>query len=239
MHVSSPAGAVTSRPVWPYGMLPARELTAAPTMHVDRFVEALLGINRMAAAQIVTLALLEATLDEVVTTLVVPAMERIGDAWVEGKVSLAEVYMSSRICEELMRPSASHSGSIRRSQPRVAIAALMDYHLLGKKMVELALRSAGYALLDWGQGIEVDELVGRVREARVEVLLISTLMLPSALKVREVRERLDRAGLHPKIVVGGAPFRFDDRLWSEVGADAMGTSASDALKILDGFGEGA
>jgi hypothetical protein len=39
-------------------------------------------------------------------------------------------------------------------------------------------------------------------------------------------------------VVGGAPFRFDDQLWREVGADAMGLSASDALKILDAMGGG-
>lgn len=218
--------------------LAAEPVTAGPVMCVDHFTEALLRLNRVAAEQILIQASRESSLDEVVTSLVVPALERIGDEWVEGKVSLSEVYMSSRICEELMRPSASRPGSARRSQPSIAIAALLDYHLLGKKMVELALRSSGYMFLDWGQGIAVEELVGRVREAHVEVLLISTLMLPSALKVRDVRERLDHAGLHPKIVVGGAPFRFDHRLWEEVGADAMGVSASDALKILDGIGEG-
>jgi methanogenic corrinoid protein MtbC1 len=206
-------------------------------MQVDLFIEALLRLDRVAAERIVTLARIELSLDEVVATLVVPALERIGDAWVEEKVSLSEVYMSSRICEALMRASASARGSIRTSQPSIAVAALQDYHLLGKKMVELVLRSSGYEYLDWGQGIGVEELVGRVREARVDVLLISTLMLPSALKVRDVRERLDRAGLRTQIMVGGAPFRFDDRLWSEVGADAMGVSASDALKILEGSGK--
>ncbi len=35
-----------------------------------------------------------------------------------------------------------------------------------------------------------------------------------------------------KIVVGGAPFRFDDQLWREVGADAMCRTASEAVDVI-------
>jgi methanogenic corrinoid protein MtbC1 len=34
-------------------------------------------------------------------------------------------------------------------------------------------------------------------------------------------------------VVGGAPFLLDDELWKEVGADAMGRSASEAIEIVE------
>lgn len=204
---------------------------------IDAFRRALVAIDRVAAEQMLRAALTDSKLDDVVTQLVVPALERIGDDWVEGKVSLANVYMSSRICDELLHPMASRAGARRQNQPTIGIAALLDYHLLGKKLVELALRASGYDVIDLGHGIGVEELTVRVRDARVEVLLISTLMLPSALKVKELKETLGRAGLAPKIVVGGAPFRFDDRLWKEVGADYMGVSASDALKILDSIVE--
>lgn len=199
----------------------------------EPLVRALLGIDRLAAEAILTAAIRESSLDEVVRSLVAPALERIGDDWVEGRVSLSDVYMSSRICEELMRSLAPAAAQLRREQPRIGIAALKDYHLLGKKMVQLSLLASGYAVMDFGQGIAVADLVRRVQEADVEVLLISTLMLPSALKVKDLRRELDRAGLHPTLVVGGAPFRFDTGLWKEVGADAMGVSATDALKILD------
>jgi methanogenic corrinoid protein MtbC1 len=199
----------------------------------DRFRTSLLSLDRVAADAVLAAKLREASLDEIIVSVVVPALERIGDDWVEGKISLSDVYMSSRICEELVTPLAAQAGSPKKSQPNIAIAALLDYHLLGKKLVQLALRSSGYKALDFGQGISVDDLVKRVQEEHVEILLISTLMLPSALKVKDVRRKLDRVGLHPKIVVGGAPFRFDPRLWRDVGADAMGVSASDALRILD------
>jgi methanogenic corrinoid protein MtbC1 len=59
------------------------------------------------------------------------------------------------------------------------------------------------------------------------------LILPSALKVKEVCAQLKARGADVKVVVGGAPFLFDDQLWNEVGADAMGQSASDAVAIVE------
>jgi methanogenic corrinoid protein MtbC1 len=35
-----------------------------------------------------------------------------------------------------------------------------------------------------------------------------------------------------KIVVGGAPFRFDKELWIEVEADAFGNDSSEAVAIV-------
>ncbi|MBF0249091.1 MAG: cobalamin-binding protein, partial [Alphaproteobacteria bacterium] len=48
----------------------------------------------------------------------------------------------------------------------------------------------------------------------------------------EVRRLLDETRLRPTIFVGGAPFRFDTQLWREVGADAMGFSATDAVGLI-------
>jgi len=66
----------------------------------------------------------------------------------------------------------------------------------------------------------------------VGILLISTLMYPSALEVKEVRAKLDRAGAAVKILVGGAPFNMDRQLWREVGADAMGRDAAEAVSLV-------
>jgi methanogenic corrinoid protein MtbC1 len=94
------------------------------------------------------------------------------------------------------------------------------------------MRASGFSLKDFGQGIGPAELVSRVRQERIEVLLISVLMLPSALLVREVRNGLASAEIPVRIIVGGAPFTLDRRLWREVGADAMGCYASEAPDLV-------
>lgn len=200
--------------------------------YIDPLIAALLRVDRLAAERIVSSAFKAATLDEVVATLIAPSLERIGDNWIKGTTSLSEIYMSSRICEELMKSAVPTGSPLKTGQPKMAIVALLDYHLLGKRLVQLMLHSSGYEVADYGQGATPEDVVNWVRRDQIEVLLISTLMLPSALKIKELKKLLQGAHLNPRLVVGGAPFRFDDELWKEVGADAMGYAASDALKII-------
>jgi methanogenic corrinoid protein MtbC1 len=168
---------------------------------------------------------------DAVEKLVVPALEQIGAAWHEGSVALSQVYMSGRFCEALVDRVLPPSDPDRKHQPRSAIVVLSDYHDLGKRMVYSVMRASGFEVFDYGR-LDVDALVTRAVADRLRVLLISVLILPSALKVREVCTQLKNAGSDIKVVVGGAPFLFDDQLWKEVGADAMGKSASDAVAIV-------
>jgi len=146
-------------------------------------------------------------------------------------VALSQIYMSSRICEDIVNHILPAASTERKSPPQLAIAVLSDYHTLGKRIVLAVMRASGFDVLDYGR-MEVDELVDRVLADDVKILLISTLMLPSALKVKAVRAALDASGSRVRIAVGGAPFLFDSELWREVGADAMGRSAADAVTII-------
>jgi methanogenic corrinoid protein MtbC1 len=143
--------------------------------------------------------------------------------------------MSGRICEELVDQLLPPASPNRKHQPKTAIAVLEDYHLLGKRIVYSTLRASGFELLDYGQQ-EVNGLAAQVQRDQIEILLISTLMLPSALRVKKVREKL--AAYPVKIVVGGAPFRFDQQLWKEVGADATSPTASGIVPLLKTLTEG-
>ncbi|MFO7875168.1 MAG: cobalamin-dependent protein [Desulfovermiculus sp.] len=113
----------------------------------------------------------------------------------------------------------------------MAIALLNDYHdALGKRIVYATLRAGGYVVQDYGR-VEADELVERVMNDRLDLILISVLMLSSALEVKHVSRKLREHGCRVKIAVGGAPFRLDHDLWQIVEADVTGFTASDALVI--------
>jgi methanogenic corrinoid protein MtbC1 len=167
--------------------------------------------------------------------LVPPALEQIGAAWEKGECALAQVYMSGRICEALAdalpsAPVQTESGE-NGSQPTIAISVLDDYHFLGKQLVRTVLRTAGWSVQDYAQQ-SVASLVARVVADRVDILLVSTLMLPSALRVAALMAQLRAAAPGVRVIVGGAPFRFDPLLWQQVGADAMGYNASDAIALV-------
>lgn len=173
---------------------------------------------------------------QVIEQSVVPALEQLGEDWSAGRIALSQIYMSSRICEDMVERVLPPTAPERKSQPRHAIVVLSDYHLLGKRIILAVMRASGFDILDYGR-MEVGDLVARVVADDTQILLISVLMLPAALKVKAVRSALDAAGKRVRIAVGGAPFLFDPELWREVGADAMGRNAADAVAIVRGWME--
>jgi methanogenic corrinoid protein MtbC1 len=198
---------------------------------LDDFVSALLGMNTEGARAALDHASGSLSPLARIESLVVPALEHIGREWEAGRAALSQVYMSGRICEDLVDTILPRESSDRRRAPAAAICVLLDHHMLGKRIVYSLLRAAGYEIRDYGRAT-VEELARKVPADGIEILLVSVLMLPSALRVRQLREALDRAGCRAKIVVGGAPFRLDPELWKEVKADAMGTSASEAVELV-------
>ena len=201
------------------------------THHAHDFQEALLRGDRQAAATVLSMVVGDPPAMSALEELVVTALDTIGSSWEQGQAALSKVYISTRICEDLMSPYFPQSPGASAAAPEVAIAVLNDHHLLGKRIVLSFLKASGVPVQDWGSCSE-DQLVGRTLESRVRVLLISTLMLPSALKIRTVRERLRSNGFNGKIIVGGAPFRIDPTLVEEVGADATADNAMDCVKLV-------
>jgi len=200
------------------------------------FRDALLSLDRVRAETLFQECLAGMGKLGAVESLIVPALQEIGDDWEAGRLALSQVYMSGRICEELVTavlstPAEAGGSGGTPAGPAGAIAVLNDYHLLGKRIVLSVLRAADAQILDYGR-MDVATLVDRVRNDRPQMLFISTLMLPAALSVRELRDALSAAGLAVRIAVGGAPFQFDPNLWRDVGADAVGYNAGDAIRIL-------
>ncbi|MGR8929620.1 MAG: cobalamin B12-binding domain-containing protein [Gammaproteobacteria bacterium] len=198
---------------------------------ITKFREALESVDRIKAEALFQQALSTGSVIEVIDQFIVPTLKQIGQKWHDGHVALSQIYMSGKVCEELVEKALPAGAPERSHQPRQAIVVLNDYHMLGKRIIYSVMRASGFELLDYGH-MAVDELVERIIADDIKILLVSVLMMPSALKIRELRDILDSRGVQIKILAGGAPFQFDPQLWREVGADAMGLSAADAVETV-------
>lgn len=195
------------------------------------FETTLLSLDRVAARRLIAEARRNLTSMEIVDQLIVTALTDIGESWQQGDAALSQIYMSGRICEDIVDELLPPGDPNRKDQPPMAIAVLNDYHMLGKRIVYASLRAAGYNLLDYGR-VTSEEAVQRAIEDNISVLLISTLMLNSALQVKDVTDALKAHSGGIRVIVGGAPFLFDHGLWREVNADAMGQSAAEAVSLV-------
>lgn len=200
----------------------------------QNFQEALLQGDKGSAAEILSRTVGDPPSMPELEQLVVTALDNIGTSWETGEAALSQVYMSGRICEDLLAPYFPQRSTEPQSPPRVAIAVLNDHHLLGKRIILSFLKASGIPVLDWGSCSE-EQLVTRTLENRVRILLVSTLMLPSALRIGPARKRLRESGFTGKLIVGGAPFRIDPSLVREVGADATADNAMECVNLVKRF----
>ena len=99
------------------------------------------------------------------------------------------------------------------------------------------LSAAGYSVYDYGSGITTDKLCNKIIEDDIKYLLMSTLMLRAALNIKVFVDVAKSKTPDLKVIVGGAPFLFDDNLWNKVGADAIGKNAFEALNLIKKFEE--
>ncbi|BHH82503.1 cobalamin B12-binding domain-containing protein [Desulforhopalus sp. 52FAK] len=192
------------------------------------FEEALLSMDK---DTVFALAAKHTSVSTLTEELLVPSLENIGAGWEQGYIALAQVYISAGMCEDVLQRVLNESVEDKIREPQLAVVLLEDYHALGKMIVLSSLSAAGYRVLDLGR-MDVEEIITYLKQSSIEVLLVSVLMLPSALRVRDLKERLTQENIQTKLVVGGAPFRLDETLWREVGADACGKVASDAIEIV-------
>nr|WP_320130917.1 cobalamin-dependent protein [uncultured Holophaga sp.] len=167
--------------------------------------------------------------------LVVPALEEIGRAWERGELALAEVYMAGRICEEAMASLLKQPTQPTGPGPLIGVAVLEDFHLLGKRIITSMLRSAGYRVMDYGGGVKPAHLIEKALSDKVDLLMVSVLMVHSAIHLGQVQRTLASTPGAPPLVVGGAPFRLDPELGHLLGLQNVGSSASDALRYARHF----
>jgi len=194
--------------------------------------EAILSLDRIETESILRNLASKKDFSSVLEELVVPVMEHIGEMWERGDVALSQVYMGGKILEDIIDKMIPQTNTKRVDDPNIALILYKDHHLLGKRIVSSILRSSGYAIHDYGQQHNIDELIARLKEDQIEILLISVLMLNSALDIKNLISQMNKEKLNIKIVVGGAPFRFDTQLGDEIGADYYATQASQVLDII-------
>ena len=196
------------------------------------FYNSLVSLDRIKARSIIRQGSAQSLKLSEIEKIISNTLYKLGWEWEEGTASISQVFMAGKVCEELVDEIIPAESPYRKKQPKAAITVFEDFHALGKRIVYSVIRSNGFELSDWGFGMKAEDILKRLDKENIEVLLISVLMLNSALHVKDLIKKIKSRDKDIKIIVGGAPFMFDDYLYREVGADATGNSASDAVKVF-------
>jgi 5-methyltetrahydrofolate--homocysteine methyltransferase len=160
----------------------------------------------------------------------ISAMDVVGERFGNGDIFIPQVLWSAKAMQAGMDLLKPHLGeSDRGGRATVVIGtAKGDIHDIGKNLVAMMLEGAGYEVEDLGVDVEPARFVDTAAEKNGDVIAVSALLTTTMQSMREIVTLLKEKNLSTRVIIGGAP--VDEAFCKEIGADAYGTDASDAVK---------
>lgn len=106
-----------------------------------------------------------------------------------------------------------------------------DLHSVGKNIVGMMLRAAGFNVVDLGVDVKSSAIIAKAKEVNADIIALSSLLTTTMPYQREVIDDLKAVGLRDRftVMVGGGAVT---KQWADqIGADGYGRDAIEAVKV--------
>ncbi len=161
-------------------------------------------------------------------------MDVVGQRFKNHEIYLPDVLLAARAMYagmDRLKPLLLEEGV--PSLGRIVLGSVQgDLHDIGKNLVGIMLRGAGFDVIDLGSDVTPEKFVDAAREHDAAVIGLSALLTTTMPAMKKVVERIAEEGLAGKIkvIVGGAPVSAG--FAKEIGADAHGYDAANAVDCV-------
>lgn len=157
----------------------------------------------------------------------------IGEKFKNNEVFVPEVLVAARAMNagiEILEPKLVEIGN----EPLgVAVIGTVkgDLHDIGKNLVAMMLKGAGFEVHDIGIDVEADAFVEKAEEVGADVICMSALLTTTMPNMKDVIDALEAKGLRDKyiVMVGGAP--VNESFSEQIGADHYTKDAASAAEV--------
>lgn len=148
-------------------------------------------------------------------------MMTIGEKFKNNEVFVPEVLVAARAMNAgitILEPKLIEVGN--EPVGKAVIGTVKgDLHDIGKNLVVMMLKGAGFEIYDLGVDIESGTFIDKAEEVGADIICMSALLTTTMPNMKEVIDELDERGLRNKyiVMVGGAP--VNDSFAKQIGAD--------------------
>jgi 5-methyltetrahydrofolate--homocysteine methyltransferase len=159
-------------------------------------------------------------------------MERLGVLFKANEVFIPEVLVAARAMNAgltkleplLIKEKVEPKGLV------VIGTVKGDLHDIGKNLVAMMLKGAGYKIVDLGADVSAEKFVAAARDHQAHIVALSALLTTTMVQMKGVIEALKNAGLGVAVVVGGAPLTQDYA--EQIGARGYAADAASAVDVV-------
>lgn len=171
---------------------------------------------------------------EIVNTILLPAINEVGELFNKGKYFLPQLIASANAMKRAiayLEPFMKKEGLQTKEKVVVIATVKGDIHDIGKNLVALMLKNYGYKVFDLGKDVDTEEIVRVAKEENADVIALSALMTTTMTRMQEVICAVKKAGLKSKIMVGGAV--ITQEYADSISADGYSKDAAQAVSLAD------
>jgi corrinoid protein of di/trimethylamine methyltransferase len=168
---------------------------------------------------------------EVLQRGLVAGMNVVGEQFRLREIFLPDVLLSARAMYaglDVLKPHLASEGVASRG--RVVIGTVKgDLHDIGKNLVGIMLKGAGFEVIDLGHDVAPEAFVDAAVREGAPLIGMSALLTTTMTRMRDVVALVRERGLAGKVrtIVGGAPVSAD--FAREIGADDYACDAATAV----------
>jgi trimethylamine corrinoid protein len=171
---------------------------------------------------------------KVITDCLTPAIQEVGDRFEKGEAFLPELIMATDTMDaavKVLEKEISREEMEGRKKGRIVLGTVKgDIHNIGKNIVGIMLKTAGYEIIDLGVDVEPSKFVEEAERSGAQIIMASALMTFTAVNMKKISDYLEMEGVRKKykLAFGGGPL---SEAWArEMGADGY---APDAIKAVE------
>ena len=160
-------------------------------------------------------------------------MMTIGEKFKNNEVFVPEVLVAARAMNAglaLLEPALAEVGN--EPVGKAVIGTVKgDLHDIGKNLVAMMLKGAGFEIIDLGVDVTPDDFVGKAEETGADIICMSALLTTTMSNMKSVVDVLNEKGLRNKyiVMIGGAP--VNDAFAKQVGADYYTPDAATCAEV--------
>ena len=162
----------------------------------------------------------------------ISGMEVVGIRFKNCEIYVPEVLVSARAMNtgmDILEPLLAESGA-KAKGVFVVGTVKGDLHDIGKNLVAMMLKGAGWKVVDMGVDVDAEKFVQAAIDESADVVGLSALLTTTMVNMKQVIEIAKNKDCNSKIVVGGAP--LTENYASEIGADGFAPDAATAVEVI-------
>ena len=161
----------------------------------------------------------------------IAGMDVVGVRFKRNEVYIPEVLISARAMKsatEILEPELAKAGVEPIGKFMIG-TVVGDLHDIGKNLVSMMLKGAGFNVIDIGIDVKPEVFVEKAKATGAPLIGMSSLLTTTMPALDKTLKAMRAAGITAKIMIGGAP--VTQGYADKIGADGYAPDAASAVDV--------